>query len=63
MKLHATVVEKLVHLYETYGGHRNEAKLKSMLQQVDLSEYERQTGEKILVMTEDLNAALGETGR
>lgn len=57
MKLHTTVIERLVHIYETYGGHRNEARLKSILQEVDLSEYERQSGEKILVLTEDLNAA------
>lgn len=54
MKLHATLVEKLLHLFETYGGHKNESKLRSMLQQLDLSEYERQSGEKILVLTEQL---------
>jgi hypothetical protein len=60
MRLHTTVIEKLVRLYETYGGHRNESKLKSMLQEIDLSEYERQSGEKILVMTGDLNDAKNE---
>jgi hypothetical protein len=57
MKLHTTVIEKLVQIYDTYGGHRNENKLRSILQQVDLSEYVRQSGEKILVMSEDLDQA------
>lgn len=55
MKLHATVIDKIVHLYETYGGHRNESKLRSMVAELDLSEYERQSGEKVLVMTDQLN--------
>ena len=55
MRLHITTIEKLVSIYETYGGHRNEQKLKNALSEVDLSEYERGNGEKILVLTEDLN--------
>lgn len=58
MRLHSTVIDKIVHLYETYGGHRNESKLRAMVAELDLSEYERQTGdrsgEKILVLTEQL---------
>lgn len=54
MKLHQSVIDRLVHLYETYGGHRNESKLRSQLLEVSLEEYERQSGEKILVLTEDL---------
>ena len=55
MRLHITAIDKLVRIYENYGGHRNENKLKNALAEVDLSEYERQsTGEKILVLTEDL---------
>ncbi len=61
MKLHSTVVEKLVHMYETYGGHRNEARLKSELMKLDLSEYARQTGEKILVSSDDLDRAKQDT--
>lgn len=61
MKLHSTVIEKLINIYETYGGHRNEARLKSELLRLDLSEYARQNGEKILVTTEDLDRAKQET--
>lgn len=57
MRLHGSVIEKLLRVYETYGGHRNETKLRNALDEIDLSEYERQsTGEKILVLTEELNA-------
>lgn len=55
MRLHGTTIEKLLRVYETYGGHRTDAKLRAALEEIDLAEYERQTGEKILVLTEDLN--------
>jgi len=56
MKLHSSVVEQLIRLYATYGGHREELKLKNELSKVDLSVYEQQTGEKqlVLVLTEEL---------
>lgn len=57
MKLHTTVIEKIVRFYETYGGHKNESKLRAMVSELDLSTYERQnTGEKILVLTEQLES-------
>jgi hypothetical protein len=60
MKLHPHVVEKLVYLYENYGGHLNNSKLKAKLEQLDLSAYERKTGEQdvVLVLTEDMMKAL-----
>ena len=60
MKLHPHVVEKLVYLYEKYGGHLNNSKLKAKLEQLDLSAYERKTGEQdvVLVLTEDMMKAL-----
>jgi hypothetical protein len=54
MKLHPTVVDKIVKLFESYGGHRGEKKLRSVVAELELSEYERQTGEKILVLSEQL---------
>lgn len=56
MRFHTSVVDKLIRIYETYGGHRNETKLKNALQAIDLVEYERQSGEKILVTSDDLTA-------
>ncbi|NBP56285.1 hypothetical protein EBU71_07080 [bacterium] len=60
MKLHPNVVEKLIYLYENYGGHVNNAKLRAHLQNLDLSAYERKTGEQdvVLVLTEDMMKAI-----
>jgi len=60
MKLHTQVVEKLIYLFENYGGHLNNSKLKVKLEELDLSAYERKTGgqDVILVLTEDLAKAL-----
>lgn len=60
MKLHSSVIEKLISLFEMHGGHRNESKLRSSLGELQLSEYKRQTGEKILVVSEDLDTARDE---
>jgi len=60
MKLHPNVVEKLIYLYENYGGHLNNTKLRAHLQNIDLSAYERKTGEQdvVLVLTEEMMKAL-----
>jgi hypothetical protein len=60
MKLHTGVIEKLIYLYENYGGHLNNAKLKVKLEELDLAAYERKTGvqDVVLVLTEDLTKAL-----
>ncbi len=56
MKLHATAIDKLLNLFDSFGGHRNESKLRSALTQVDLSTYDKVSGETILVMTSDLDS-------
>jgi hypothetical protein len=55
MKLHNTLIEKLIRLYSTYGGYPDERKLRKVLQEVDLTEYKQQTGHKqsVLVLTEE----------
>jgi hypothetical protein len=60
MKLHPNVVDKLIYLYENYGGHLNNGKLRAHLQNIDLSAYERKTGEQdvVLVLTEEMMKAL-----
>ena len=60
MKLHPAVVDKLIYLYENYGGHLNNGKLRAHLNSIDLSAYERKTGEQdvVLVLTEDMMKAL-----
>lgn len=55
MKLHASVVEKLLYIMQTYGGYENEKKLRVRLEALDLTVYERKTGNQdmVLVTTED----------
>lgn len=56
MKLHQSVVEKLIYLYKTYGGYQNESKLRNRLDDLDFTIYERKTTanqEMILVLTDD----------
>jgi hypothetical protein len=55
MKLHPAVIDKLIYLYENYGGHLNNPKLRAHLNNIDLSAYERKTGEQdvVLALTEE----------
>ena len=56
MKLHTSVIEKLLQIYANYGGFQDERKLKEQLLKLDLTPYERKTTvdqEVILVDTED----------
>lgn len=56
MKLHDTAIERLIKMFTTYGGYREENRLREALKKTDFSEYQRQTRgqETILVLTEDL---------
>lgn len=54
MKLHTTTVEKFLRIYENFGGHRDEARLRSALNEVELDVYQRESGEKILVLSDHL---------
>ena len=60
MKLHPNVIDKLIYLYENYGGHLNNTKLRAHLNNLDLSAYERKTGEQdvVLVLTEEMMKVL-----
>ena len=55
MKIHDTLIERLVKLFETYGGHRDEHKLKSELRRLNVTIYTRETGEQILVDQSDID--------
>lgn len=54
MKLHHTLIERLIRVYTTFGGYRDEHKLREELAKLDLSEYTRQSGDTILVETAEL---------
>lgn len=60
MKLHTSVIERLVSLFEMHGGHRGENRLRNALGEVELSEYDRKSGEKILVLTEELDREMAQ---
>jgi len=55
MKMHPSVVEKLLYLMKTYGGFEDERKLRVHVEALDLTVYERKTKgqEMVLVLTED----------
>lgn len=56
MKIHRSVVDKLIYYCQTYGGYEHETKLRAKIQEIDLTPYERKengNGDTILVLTED----------
>lgn len=58
MLFHESVVEKIIRLCDNYGGHREQTKLRSEVKKLALSEYTQESGDKVLVLTEDLEKAL-----
>lgn len=56
MKLHKSVIDKLIYYFTTFGGYERETKLRNKLNELDLTPYERKenaSGEVILVTTDD----------
>lgn len=56
MKLHNSVIQKIIQIYTNYGGFQDEVRLRNALNSLDLTPYERkstQNQEIILVLTED----------
>ena len=54
MKLHHTAVEKLIKLIEINSGWKEQWKLKQALAELDLTVYKQQSGQEVLVTTEDM---------
>lgn len=54
MNLHPTVVDRLIKLFEVYGGHREQGKLRNELLTLALGTYTRQDGKTIVVLEKDL---------
>ena len=54
MKLHSTLIEKLVKIMEINSGWTGEAKLKKALSSLNISVYTQQTGEEVLVDGDEL---------
>ena len=60
MKLHETMVQKLIKVYEVNSGWTEEKKLLSALRNLDFSVYTQSSGNKVLVPTEQLQAAVAQ---
>ncbi len=60
MRLHPSAVKRLLKIYDTYGGYREETKLRQELERLDLSTYLQQQppNREVLVCTDELEEAL-----
>lgn len=61
MKLHATAVDKIIRLVDTYHGSNKQEKLIRELSNLELTPYEQKLapgGNIVLVLTEDYEAQL-----
>ena len=54
MKLHETLVQKLLKVYEVYSGWTEEKRLVEALRNLDITVYKQQNGNEVLVSTEEL---------
>ena len=54
MKLHPTLIEKLITTFQVYAGWRDEKKLRKALADLDIATYTQQNGNQILVDSEEL---------
>lgn len=57
MKLHESVISRLVRIYDLHGGRQDNKKMIAELQKLDLSGYQQKENpkqEKFLVLTEAL---------
>ncbi len=61
MKLHATLIEKLVNIFTTYSGWQGEKKLYEELRKLNIATYTQQSsGTDVLVDADELARALRE---
>lgn len=58
MKLHHTLVQKLVVLFEVNSGWPEQKKLKEALTKLDVTVYKQQDGTEVLVSTKQLQETL-----
>ena len=58
MKIHDSAIVELIKVFQIYGGHRSEERLKSELRKIDWSIYTQNTGNDVLVLTDDLKKAV-----
>ena len=54
MKLHQTLIEKLVKVMEVNSGWTGEAKLKKALAELNITVYTQQSGQQVLVDQDEM---------
>lgn len=54
MKLHNTAIQNLIRIFTTYGGFRSEHRLVTELSKVNFDVYTQQTGQQVIVLTDDV---------
>jgi len=54
MKLHPTLIEKLVKVMEVNSGFTGQSKLKAALASLNIAVYTQQTGQEVLVDADEL---------
>lgn len=57
MKLHNTLVEKLLTIYEVSSGWPEQRKLREALKNLEVTIYTQKTGTEVLVASDDLKKA------
>ncbi len=60
MRLHETLVQKLIKVYEVNSGWTEERKLIAALRNLDFSVYVQENGNKVLVDSKDLAEAFAQ---
>jgi len=58
MKLHPTLVDKIIKIYDVWGGRSNNDRLKGALANLEVVEYVQQDGRKTLVSKEEMENQL-----
>ena len=63
MKLHKTMVDKLLKIMEINSGWKEEWKPRKALEQVDMTVYTQNNGNQILVDTKDVQEHVSQANR
>ena len=59
MKLHQTVVNEILRLFDIHGGHKGNIPVAKLISELDLSLYNQSsTGKDVIVLTRELEAKM-----
>lgn len=54
MKMHKTLVERIMRVYDLWGGRSDDTRLRQALMALDVSEYKQKNEQVVLVPTDDM---------